>query len=64
MGFSGGVKLTPPQHILVFKYTSRDRVKLTYKVYDQSLKGEHCHLINGFFQFDEPLKILMILPLT
>ena len=23
----GGVKLTPPQHILVFKYPSRDRVK-------------------------------------
>ena len=28
MGFrGGGVKLTPPQHILVFKYPSRDRVK-------------------------------------
>ena len=27
MGFRGGVKLTPPQHILVFKYPSRDRVK-------------------------------------
>ena len=27
MGFRGGVKLTPPQHILVFKYLSRDRVK-------------------------------------
>ena len=26
MGFRGGVKLTPPQHILVFKYPSRDRV--------------------------------------
>ena len=24
----GGVKLTPPQHILVFKYPSRDRVKM------------------------------------
>ena len=28
MGFKGGVKLTPPQHILVFKYPSRDRVKI------------------------------------
>ena len=28
MGFrGGGVKLTPPQRILVFKYLSRDRVK-------------------------------------
>ena len=28
MGFrGGGVKLTPPQRILVFKYPSRDRVK-------------------------------------
>ena len=28
MGFRGGVNLTPPpQHILVFKYPSRDRVK-------------------------------------
>ena len=27
MGFRGGVKLTPPQHILVFKYPSRDMVK-------------------------------------
>ena len=27
MGFRGGVKLTPPQRILVFKYPSRDRVK-------------------------------------
>ena len=27
MGFrEGGVTLTPPQHILVFKYPSRDRV--------------------------------------
>ena len=29
MGFRGGVKLTPPQHILVFKYPSRDRVNLS-----------------------------------
>ena len=28
----GGVKLTPPQHILVFKYPSRDRVKNTKRV--------------------------------
>jgi len=29
MGFrGGGVKLTPPQRILVFKYPSRDRVKI------------------------------------
>ncbi len=27
MGFRGGVKLTPPQRILVFKYPSGDRVK-------------------------------------
>ena len=27
MGFRGGVNLTPPQRILVFKYPSRDRVK-------------------------------------
>ena len=26
----GGVKLTPPPRILVFKYPSRDRVKLTH----------------------------------
>ena len=25
----GGVKLTPPHHILVFKYPSRDRVNLS-----------------------------------
>ena len=29
MGFRGGVKLTPPQRILVFKYPSGDRVKNT-----------------------------------
>jgi len=32
MGFRGGVKLTPPPHILVFKYPSRDRVKLEKSV--------------------------------
>ena len=34
MGFRGGIKLTPPQHILVFKYPSRDRVKQTHKPVD------------------------------
>ena len=35
IGFrGGGVKLTPPQRILVFKYPSRDRVKVTHKRWD------------------------------
>jgi len=41
MGFrGGGVKLTPPQHILVFKYPSRDRVNLfvgLHKLFDPIL---------------------------
>ena len=27
MGFRGGGQIDPPQHILVFKYPTRDRVK-------------------------------------
>jgi len=31
MGFRGGGQIAPPQHILVFKYPSRDRVdKMVY----------------------------------
>ena len=37
MGFRGGVKLTPPQHILVFKYPSRDRVKRSVFISDTFL---------------------------
>ena len=35
MGFigRGGVKLTLPQHILVFKYPSKDRVKQRFCLY-------------------------------
>ena len=36
----GGVKLTPPQHILVFKYPSRDRVK-SHKTGLLKSKGRH-----------------------
>ena len=33
MGFRGGVKVTPPQRILVFKYPSGDRVKNPQKIF-------------------------------
>ena len=41
----GGVKLTPPQHILVFKYPSRDRVKSETKVLS------FCHTFSNPFIF-------------
>ena len=37
----GGVKLTPPQRILVFKYPSRDRVKGGIYIH---LQGEYVHI--------------------
>ena len=33
-----GAKLTPPQHILVFKYPSRDRVYQTYLIMHEPFK--------------------------
>ena len=40
MGFrgGGGGKLTPPQHILVFKYPSRDRVKKHFWLIDNDYR--------------------------
>ena len=44
----GGVKLTPPPHILVFKYPSRDRVKVYYSSADFFIKLEVTFYHNTF----------------